>query len=415
MTAALATLSAGGAAQARLDVFVERRDHPAIEYTDGPVTDAVSAVNRRIREGSVRLRFDPATGYLRSVLEALNVPLESQSLVFSQTSFQAPLINMHNPRAVYFNDTVAVGWVRGGKVLEIAAQDPRQGVLFYSLDQQPAAVPQLTRNDDCLACHLSWDTLGVPGLLVQSVFPLPDDKNAYATGFITDHRSPLSERWGGWYVTGRHGATRHMGNVPVMPADMGKSKLGDPIRALDSLAGQFDLKDYPSPYSDVVAQMVLAHQARMTNLITRLGWEARVAAADATPDGNARIQEAVDDLADYLLFVDETALQSPVRGTSAFAERFAPQGPRDRQGRSLRQLDLERRLMKYPCSYMIYSEAFAALPGKTRDQVYARMWRILSGQETAPRYTRRSRADRQAIVEILRETIEDLPAFFTRL
>ncbi|NOT24698.1 MAG: hypothetical protein HOP16_01235 [Acidobacteria bacterium] len=411
MTALLATLTAAGVAQQRRDAFVEGRDHPAIAYSTGPVTDAATVLNRRLAEGSLHLGFDPISGYLRSVLDALNVPIESQALVFSQTSSQAPLISMHNPRAVYFNDTAAVGWVRGGSQLEVMAQDGRQGPVFYVLDQRPVSVPQLTRTDQCLSCHLSWDTLGVPGLLLQSVLPLAAEKNAYAMGFVTDHRSPLSERWGGWYVTGQHGATQHLGNVPVMPADRGTG-IVNPRDPLESLAGRFDLSGYPSPYSDVVPQMVLAHQSRMTNLLTRLGWEARVAIVGPGAGGDTRVQEAVNDLVDYMLFVDEEALAAPVHGTSGFGERFTAQGPRDTRGRSLRDLDLQRRLLRYPCSYMIYSDAFAALPGPIRDRVYARMWRILQGQERGPRYARLSGADRQAVIQILRETKQDLPPFF---
>ena len=249
-----------------------------------PATDAVAALNAKLQDGSASLAFDPANGYLRSVLDALEVPVESQTLVFSQTSFQAPLINIHNPRAVYFNDTVAVGWVRGGRILEIAAQDPRQGVIFYALEQKPSrARPRFVRNNDCLACHLSWETLGVPGLTVQSVYPLPDDIS-YVNGFTTIHGSPLEQRWGGWWVTGDHGGAQHMGNIPVMPADKGKSKLANPTRALASVEGLFDLKGYPTPHSDVVALLVLAHQTHMTNLITRTGWEARLAAAKPSAD-----------------------------------------------------------------------------------------------------------------------------------
>lgn len=292
-------LSAAVGAQRR-DAFTASRDHEAIAYSSAPVSDRVAALNRRIQDGTVQLTFDPVSGYLRSLLAALEVPIESQALVFSETSSQAPLINMHNPRAVYFNDAVAVGWVRGGTVLEVAAQDPTQGVIFYALDQQPAVRPQLRRNDECLACHLSWDTLGVPGLMVMSMFPLPDDKNAYANGFTNDHRSPFGERWGGWYVTGDHGSTGHMGNVAVMPADKGKSKFTTPVRPRASLEGLFDLNGYPTPYSDVVALMVLAHQTHMTNLLTRVGWEARLQAQDGAPDGVARVQSAAADLVDYM-------------------------------------------------------------------------------------------------------------------
>lgn len=399
----------------RQDAFVASRNHPAIAYDTSPVTDRVTALNRRIQSGEVQLTFDPVSGYLRSLLDALQVPIESQTLVFSQTSFQAELINMHNPRALYFNDTVAVGWVRGGEVLEIAAQDPRQGVVFYQLEQTRAERPRVTRNTQCLACHLSWDTLGVPGLMVMTMFPLPDDPNAYANGFTNDHRSPFSERWGGWYVTGEHSAARHMGNIPVMPADKGKSKITAPLRPQKSVEGLFDLEGYPSPHSDVVALMVLNHQTHMTNLLTRVAWEARVHAQDRTPDGAARVRSAASDLVDYMLFVDEARPTAPVRGSSNFATVFAASGPRDSKGRSLRQLDLQRRLLRYPCSYMIYTEAFDAMPPAAKEAVYGRMWEVLSGKERGARYMHLSVADRRAIVEILRETKKELPSYFTAL
>jgi hypothetical protein len=396
----------------RRDAFVLSRDHAAIGYSTAPVADAVSALNGRLRDGSEKLVFEADNGgYLRSALRALGLPVESQALVFSPTSFQADSINMHNPRAVYFNDTVSLGWVRGGKVIEVAASDPKQGVIFYSLDQAAAAAPQFKRDNQCLACHLSWDTLGVPGLMVGSMFPLPDDPNAYANGYNTVQGSPIEQRWGGWWVTGSPGNAKHMGNVPVMPADA-RRKLPGPARELTSLQGLFDLKGFPTPYSDVVAQLVLAHQVRMTNLITRAGWEARVAAASPGADAAARAREAAAEVADYMLFVDEAPLSGPIRGTSGFAERFSAGGPRDTQGRSLRALDLQRRLFRYPCSYMIYSPAFDALPPASKAAVYDRLSAILSGRDTHARYRALSAGDRRAIIQILRETKKDLPATF---
>jgi hypothetical protein len=404
----------------RRDAFVASRDHPAIAYARGPVTDPVFQLNRRIQNGTVRLQFDPVNGYLRSVLAALDVPIESQSLVFSETSLEAKLINPRNPRAVYFGDTVSVGWVHGSDALELAAQDPVQGVIFYTLAHAPADKPKLTRDDSCLGCHLSWDTLGVPGLFVLSTFPMSDDKNAYANGFVSDHRSPLAERWGGWYVTGTPGSLRHMGNVPVIVHGTPKQGGGSPTLA--SIENRFDTKSYLSPYSDIVALMVLEHQTRMTNLLTRMGWETRLAAyqrsnaADATPrqrdDAAARVRETVNDVVDYLLFVDEAPFAGTIKGSSGFAEKFSSRAPRDSKGRSLRQLDLDRRLMRYPCSYMIYTAAFDALPPEAKDAIYQRMWRILSGKEADKRYAVLSRADREAIVEILRDTKKDLPAYF---
>lgn len=405
-------LTAGIVASAqRRDAFIASRDEPAIRYSAAPTTDPVAALNEKLQSGSASLTFDAANGYLRSVLDAFNVPIESQALVFSQSSFQAPLINVLNPRAIYFSDTVSVGWVRGGRILEIAAQDPRQGVIFYELEQKESASPRFVRNNDCLACHLSWETRGVPGLLVQSMYPIPDEIS-YANGFTTVHGSPLEQRWGGWYVTGDHGGAKHMGNVTVMPADKGKLKLVSPTRVLNSVEGLFDLKGYPTPYSDVVAQLVLAHQTQMTNLITRAGWEARLLAAKPSTDASARLAEAVTDLVDYLLFVDEAPLTGPVKGTAGFTERFAKSGPRDKQGRSLRDFDLKRRLFQYPCSYMIYAPAFDALPQLAKDAVYNKMSDVLSGREKQPRYRVLSLADRRAIVEILRETKPGLPEYF---
>jgi hypothetical protein len=394
----------------RRDAFVASRDIAAISYSTGPTSDPVSALDAKLESGSASLKHDESTGYLRSVLEALGVPIESQMMVFSQTSFQASQIRMNNPRAIYFSDTVAVGYVHGGTILEVAAQDPRQGVVFYELPQSPTVPPRFRRNNECLACHLSWETLGVPGLMVQSVYPLKDEYS-YVNGFTTVHGSPLEQRWGGWWVTGDAGGAKHIGNVPVMYNDKG-SRLPSPTRPLASVEGLFDLKGYLAPYSDVVALLVMAHQTNMTNLITRTGWEARLAAASPSQDASARVIEAARDLVDYMLFVDEAPLTGPVKGGSGFAESFTAQGPKDGQGRSLRELDLRRRLFKYPCSYMIYTPAFDSLPPAAKNAVYARLWEVLSGRETQPRYRGLTPQDRQAIVSILRETKRDLPDYF---
>jgi hypothetical protein len=407
VAAGVVFLAAAGLAQRR-DVFVTSRDHPAIAYGATPANDAAAQLNQRLQNGTAHLTFEEDAGYLRSLLDALDVPTASQALVFSKTSFQGDLITMRNPRAVYFNDTVSVGWVRGGELLEISAQDARQGVVFYTLEQKRQDRPQLVRDDQCLACHLSWDTLGVPGLMMMSTLPRADE-NAYAAGFLTDHRSPFGERWSGWYVTGNAG--RHLGNRPVTPDELKRSTVAAPARALRSLEGLFDLKGFPTPYSDAAALMVLAHQTHVTNLMTRVGWEARIA-QEGGSDGATRVRDAAADLVDYMLFVDEPALPAPVDGDSGFAAAFASAGPRDERGRSLRELDLTRRLMRYPCSYTIYSPAFDALPTIARDAVFARLWAVLSGRETGAKYKVLAPADRQAVIDILRATKPDLPAYF---
>jgi hypothetical protein len=377
-------------------------EHPAIQYSTAPLSDAVTTLNRRLETGATRLASDPDKSYLPAVLDALQVPRESQIAVFSETSFQAEMITPQNPRVIYFNDSVAVGWVRGGSI-EVAAQDPQLGPIFYELDAR-ASQPRFERSTECLVCHRTWDTLAVPGLLVLTTFP-PLTKNAYANGGVTDHRSPFEHRWAGWYVTGRTGRIRHMGNKPL-PTMTDTS----PTVTLDSLAGKFDLKGYLTPFSDVVALMVFEHQARMTNLLTYMTWEARAATLD--PQALGGLDDIARDVVDYMLFVDEAPFAGPIEGSSGFAEMFAAKGPRDARGRSLRQLSLERRLMRYPCSYMIYAPAFEALPRPAKEAVYRRLWQVLSGEETAPAYSRLSLADRQAVVEILRDTKKDLPGYF---
>jgi hypothetical protein len=165
---------------------------------------------------------------------------------------------------------------------------------------------------------------------------------------------------------------------------------------------------YLSPHSDIVALLVLEHQAQMLNLITRVGWEVRAGAADA----GRPLDRAAAQLVDYLLFVDENPLPGPIAGTTTFAAQFNTTGPRDSRGRSLRDLDLHRRLLKYPCSYLIYSESFDAMPPAAKAAVYARLWEVLSGRETGDRYAVLTPADRQAILEILRETKPGLPDYF---
>jgi hypothetical protein len=407
------------AATAAMAQFTERPltgalAHPAIGYYTRPTHDAVAALNRRIEDGTAAISFDEGSGYLRSVLEALHVPADSQMLVMSKTGVQALYTEPANPRAMYFNDAVTVGYIRGAPLLELAVQDPEQGVVFYTLDQKPQARPLFERRQACLTCHQVYSTLHVPGMLARSALVARDGLPLAQYGsYDTDDRTPFRRRWGGWYVTGTHGSMRHMGNAIVTSIDQRDAAISDRTLNRTSLDGLFDGRGYPSAHSDIAALMVFEHQGHMMNLITRLGWEARVAAHDARTDLAAGpLRGGVNELVDYLLFVDEEPLTAALKGTTGFAETFAAQGPVDRHGRSLRQLDLERRLLRYPCSYMIYSAAFHGLPLDVRGAIYARMWEILSGRDTRPKYARLSEADRRSVVDILRETLSDLPSDF---
>lgn len=398
-TAAVATLAHGELA----DTLAPAPSHPAIGYLDNRehmARDAVSELSRRVEQGAVELQFEQGSGYLRSVLEALHVPIESQIAVFSKTSLQAPLIEPKNPRTIFFNDSVTVAWMRGG-FIELASQDPQLGTIFHTLQQQFVSKPRFDRPGRCTACHISEASLGIPGFMVRSRFTAPDGMlKLILGGFTTDHRSPLDERWGGWYVTGNTGAIRHMGNTVFVSDDQSQMI---PVTIGDG---------YLAPYSDIAALLVFDHQMHMSNLLTRLGWEARAGLYDKRRDLAAVLRDAAKELVDYLLFVEETPLPGKIGSTSGFAERFSALGPFDSRGRSLRQFDLNKRLMRYPCSYMIYTEVFDNLPEPARQAIYKRMWQILSGEEKDSKYSALSLSDRQAVVEILHETKKGLPDYF---
>jgi hypothetical protein len=270
--------------------------------------------------------------------------------------------------------------VKGEPFVEVAAQDPEQGMIFYTLDQTPTRAPQFERQDRCLLCHESFNSLGVPGTLLRSSFVAPDGQPLRQFGdFLNDHRSPFEERWGGWYVTGKRDSAPHLGNQVVIHPE---SPPPASASILASLEPKFDTSPYLSRYSDIVSLMIFDHQMHMMNLITRMGWDARYASFQHLDSAHV-LGEDAKDLVDYLLFVDEAPLPGRIEGSSGFAEKFPLQGPRDHKGRSLRDLDLTTRLFRYPCSYMIYSPAFDALPPEAKDAIYRRMWQILSGQEKA--------------------------------
>jgi hypothetical protein len=408
--------TAGGFA--RLDaqrggMFLGSADDPAIAYSTAPLDNAIERLNRRLQDGSAGFAFEGRSGYLQSALDVLELPADSQLLVFSRQSLQGRLIGPSSPRALYFNDRLVLAWVRDGDVLEAVIHDERAGPVFYSLEQRRVERPVFKREFRCLGCHMSGTTLGVPGLLMFSTSPETPDRPMRMVA--TDQRSPLAERWGGWFVTGSRGGAQHLGNrVPALER---------PEEGIASVAGLFDPDGYRAASSDIGAFLAFSHQTQMVNLLTRASWEARAAdpalhpGTPAEPERLARVDALMSGIAsevvDYMLFVDEASLSGYVAGRSGFAERMSASGPRDRRGRSLYELDLQRRLLKYPCSYLIYSPAFDALPSLAKTAIYRRLWEVLSGAVRDARYNALSLADRQAIVEILGDTKPGLPAYFT--
>jgi hypothetical protein len=404
-------------------------DGAPINYAKAPADNAVARLQRRLDSGQAQLAYDDRFGYLPSLLKELRVPVSSQMLVFSKTSFQRHRISPKTPRAVYFADDVYVGSCQNSDLLELTAVDPNLGAVFYSFTQKPGERPRFTRQDDtCLICHGSSQNQGLPGHLVRSVFADAGGLPVLSAGtYRVDHCSPLTERWGGWYVTGTSGHQRHLGNLIVRDRDVQPERIDNAAGVnVTSLAGRVNTARYLSPHSDIVALMVLEHQAEVQNKLTRANFLTRQALYDEAAINKAlgrpadyrselttsRIKNAGEPLVKYLLLSGETALTGPVRGTSGFAEEFARRGPRDRRGRSLRALDLRRRLFKYPCSYVIYSAAFDALPKEVKDYVWRRLWDVLSGQDAGKDFAHLSAADRRAIREIVRDTKPQRPDYW---
>jgi hypothetical protein len=355
----------------------------------------------------------------------------SQVLVFSKTSLQRDRISPRTPRAIYFNDDVYVGFCLRGEVMEVSAVDPSLGTVFYTLDQEPTERPRFTRQtENCLTCHASSHTRGLPGHMVRSVTVDHGGTPFLSAGsFRTDHTSLFSERWGGWYVTGTHGKMSHRGNA-VAPS----KKAAD--EGFDNSAGQnvtdlkafFTASMYPTPHSDIVALMVLEHQTEMHNRIARATLDVRSALHynaelnnsfgeppthrfDST---NSRIRSAADSVLKGLLFCEEAKLTDRIKGTTSFAADFAKRGPRDGNGRSLREFDLAMRLFKYPCSYLVYSEAFDRMPAEVRDLVLKRLFAVLTGTDTDKAFSHLTADDRMAILAILRETKPNLPEYWQK-
>jgi hypothetical protein len=366
-----------------------------INYRSENLDDPIARLQKQLDRGEVKLEYDAGHGYLRPVLGALRVPASSQTLVFSKTSFQFPKISPERPRALYFNDDIYVGRVHDGPSLEFISFDPMQGAIFYILNDQPTEHPRFERAAlDCVQCHVAaTSTRGVPGVMLRSVYTNPSGTQAAGTpSYITGQDSAMKDRFGGWYVTGSLGKQTHLGNA-LLP----------------------DTADYLSRYSDIVAHLVLAHQTQMHNLITQTNYQTRLALY-ANKDGGElsdatrrQFERPAEQLVRYLLFANEALLDEPVAGTSGFAEEFAARGPRDDFGRSLRDFDLHRRIFKYPCSYLIYSEAFDAIPQPAKDYVYRRMFEVLSGREQGPEFASLSAEDRRAILEILVATKPGVP------
>ena len=384
------------------------------------LADPVTKLQNDLNTGKVKLQYEPKHGYLISVLKALNVPVSSQTLVFSKTSSQAANTSPDSPRALYYNDTVYIGWAKNDPLLDIISIDPVKGTEYFTLSQNPIPKPEFDRNvDTCMTCHMTPRTFNIPGLIVKSV--LANNQGhaiSQANTFIAGHNNPLSERWGGWYVTGKHGTDTHMGNAFLAGMDPAKADLKATSNITD-LSSKIDTSKFLTPTSDTVALMVLDHSVRMVNLITNaqyaaiyvkhdLATNAKLAASFDIP----QMDRAASTLVQYMLMRNEAPLHGPIEGTGDFQKEFSAAGPRDSKGRSLREFDLTTRLFKYPCSYEIYSAQFDALPPEVKDLIWNKVDLTLTGSKNLwPQYPMMSPEDRANVREILLDTKPDYKAW----
>ena len=422
--------------------LVSAQDPPA--PTSVPDTaeliDPIARLQEALDRGETAMEFDSVHGYLPALLERLGIPVSSQGLVFSRTSLQTDRIAPWTPRAIYFNDDVYVGWVQESPFIEIAAVDPDEGGVFYTLNQNTDSPPKFQREGTtCLMCHESRSvTGGVPGFMVLSALT---DRHGYVITQVSygpqSDRTPMEERMGGWYVTGLGPGSRHAGNAiaPVLSHEVSDQdryvdEFDFQAHAVDDISERFDVTQYLTHESDAVAQMVLTHQTRVHNLIAaaHLGTAEALREQAATlrirgdsvpadgllPVTRVRLENLANRLVDGLLFAHDAPFPEPLGSESRFVSDFEALGPRDSAGRSLRDFDLEDRLFRYPLSFLIYSEAFRVLPELMKDMVYERLGTVLLEGSAEEKFAHLDAEKRGAILEIVTETLPELAATLER-
>lgn len=398
----------------------EEYELPPIRYSASQPNDAVQDLLKKVQGGQAKINRTDAWTILKDLRQQFGIPEESQVMVFSKTSKQNDRISPQTPRIIYYGDEAYLGYTLGGEI-EIAAVDPLLGPVFYLLEPDaPLKKPlEFHRDQSCMSCHGGPFTPGVPGVMVRSVFPGATGHPILSQGStVVDTTTPFDHRWGGWYVTGKHGDSTHRGNVIAtenpdntcdMPVEQGAN--------ITNLAGLFDTSRYPLAGSDIVALMVLEHQTSVQNVLTRSHHSALRAMhmqaalqkelgelVQNQPTGTALriVQHCTEDILDALLFKDEAALpEGGIEGDEAFQTAFGKNALRNAEGRSLKDFQLLNRLFKYRCSYMIHSRTFEKMQPHLKASVLARLDRILKNEDASDRYAYLGASERKNIRSIL--------------
>jgi hypothetical protein len=305
--------------------------------------------------------------------------------------------------------------------------DAERGPVFYTLANRDPDATQFSRQTSrCLSCHdtFSLSGGGVPRFLFASTLVDTDGQSLNGMpGVDTTDQTPLSERWGGWYVTGNEGPPAHLGNILVEPRKAPKDIATVQRADLPKLASLFDTQPYIRDTSDIVALLVFEHQAYIHSLISRANFKSRTLIArlgrgagpeakwsQLPPTLQRAMQPMLDGLVRAMLFVNAAPITDRIAGDSGFDQWFEKQGPRDKQGRSLRDLDLNGRLFRYRMSFLVYSAGFDGLPGCTRDYIYGRLLDIFSGRDQTDTFSYLGYSERRDLLEILTATKPDFAA-----
>jgi hypothetical protein len=415
------------ASSASRSVLRYDRDYPSIDYGATASANPIARLQQRLDRGELKLAFQAPRGYLDAVLKALGIDASSQTLVYSKTSLQFELIRAATPRAIYFNDDTYVAWIPGTNFIEIATMDAERGPVFYTLNNREPGETQFARETNrCLSCHdtFSLSGGGVPRFLFVSTLVDKDGQALTgAPGADTTDQTPLSERWGGWYVSAVEGPQVHLGNILVDGRSLPKNLETTPRPNPVNLAKVFDTEPYLRDTSDIVALLVFEHQAYIHSLISRANFKSRSLIPRLSPgvsvdakwsDLSPRTQRALkpmfEGLVRAMLFVNAAPIAERIEGNSGFDRWFEAQGPKDSSGRSLRELDLSSRLFRYRLSFLVYSAGFDGLPRSARDYIYSRFVDIFTGQDRADTFSHLADDERRALLEILAATKPDFAA-----
>jgi hypothetical protein len=393
------------------------------DYFGAPLNDPMSALLKRLGDPNKALSEPNGKPLVKRLLKELDIPVESQVLVFTKTSLQRRVVNPASPRALYFNEDVYLGWMPNGRI-EIASMDPKLGGVFYfqrPLDDQEQ--PIFYREESCLGCHAGSATNFLPGLLARSVFSDRKGRSLKSVNTFEriGHQVPFEKRWGGWLVSGKVGSAKHMGNA-LASVEGRKPKLL-PAKQPSEF---FDPDLHLRPDSDVLAMLLHDHQISMHHWMMEAHYRVRQGFFDAKVEDESRasleaiesedredLERCLDRLMRYLLFADEAPMgEETWKDGGDYRKVFLTNRKQTSDGRSLKDLRMRERIFEYRCSYMIYSNAFAALPLSLREEVYHRLHHILTNG--ADDFGHLGQEEREGILSILTETLPEAAAFWSR-